>query len=480
MCSSSTSRPPSTACRRTSTRIEDPAERFEAAFDCGDELFETVFNSLDGVGAFVGNGQRFSRIPRADLSGPGEWGSHTPERATGPNAQACNHCHGLPFDDGAGFASANVHRDPLHTGVLAQFIQRNTPHVFAPGALQVLAEEMTEALHGQRDAARESSCQSGSGVTAELEAKGVQFGSITVTCDGTDDTSAVSGVNADLIVRPFQWKGSVATLRDFNRGAGHNELGMQAVEITGDDVDGDSDGVVNELIVGDMSALAVYLAAQPRPVSKLELRDLGLLEVTPEEAAAIERGAVVFDEVGCDDCHKPRLDLAEPIFAEPSANASFRDATFPAGQDPIERGVDPANPIAFDLTADQPDNVLETPEGEVHFGSLEGNGEGGGIARLFGDLKTHDMGPSLAEGIDEVGTGASVFLTENLWGVGSTAPYLHDGRATTLTEAIVAHGGEGDESRTAFQARSEAEQADLIAYLDNLVLFKLPEPAEEE
>jgi hypothetical protein len=201
--------------------------------------------------------------------------------------------------------------------------------------------------------------------------------------------------------------------------------------------------VANELIVGDMSALAIYLAAQPRPVTKLELRELGLLELTDEEAAAIERGAVVFDEVGCDDCHKPRLDIDEPIFAEPSANPSFRDATFPAGQDPIERGVDPANPIAFDLTTDQPDNVLETPEGEIHFGSLEGNGKGGGIVRLFGDLKQHEMGPGLAEGIDEVGTGASVFMTENLWGVGSTAPYLHDGRATTLTEAILAHGGEG-------------------------------------
>jgi len=34
-----------------------------------------------------------------------------------------------------------------------------------------------------------------------------------------------------LIVRPFQWKGSVAFRRDCNRGAAHNELGMQAVEI---------------------------------------------------------------------------------------------------------------------------------------------------------------------------------------------------------------------------------------------------------
>lgn len=67
---------------------------------------------------------------------------------------------------------------------------------------------------------------------------------------------------------------------------------------------------------------------------------------------------------------------------------------------------------------------------------------------MFTDLKRHDRGVELAEQIDETGTGKSMFLTEALWGVGSTAPYLHDGRATTLTEAILCHGGEGADSRS--------------------------------
>ena len=74
--------------------------------------------------------------------------------------------------------------------------------------------------------------------------------------------------------------------------------------------------------------------------------------------------------------------------------------------------------------------------------------------------------------VDEVGTGASVFLTRTLWGVGSTAPYLHDGRSSTLTEAILEHGGEAATSRDAFTAAASKEQADLIAFLNNLVLFK--------
>jgi CxxC motif-containing protein (DUF1111 family) len=53
--------------------------------------------------------------------------------------------------------------------------------------------------------------------------------------------------------------------------------------------------------------------------------------------------------------------------------------------------------------------------------------------------------------------------------------YLHDGRATTLTETILERGGEAATSRTNFQRLSTPDQADVIAVLDNLVLFRLPE-----
>ena len=109
-----------------------------------------------------------------------------------------------------------------------------------------------------------------------------------------------------------------------------------------------------------------------------------------------------------------------------------------------------------------------------HIGALESNGSGGAILRAYGDMKRHDMGYELAESIDEADTGASVFLTENLWGVGVTAPYLHDGRASTLTEAILWHYGEGLDSRNAFARSAPGEQAALIAFLENMVIY-LPE-----
>lgn len=458
-----------------------PDLAFSEAFHLGDELFESQFNALDGVGANVGQGLRFTQTPRADLTGAGEWATHFPTRITGPNAEACNQCHGTPFDDGAGRAINNNVRDPGHTGRADHFIVRNTPHVFGAGAVQVLAEEMTEELQAQQAAATARACTIDQPVTVALTAKGVDFGQITVNPQGTTpctvtvDTRGVVGVNEDLVVRPFQWKGVIASVRAFNRDASHQELGMQAVEIVGEGVDGDSDGVVNELTVGDQTALALYVAAQPRPTTRLELANLDLIEpLTAAEQAAIIHGGQLFHQSGCTHCHTPQLTIDDPIFYEPSRNSAYRDQQFPAGQDPVALGVDPAHAIAFDLTQDQPDNQLVVGTSTYHLGAFQRNADGSALIPLYGDLKRHDMGPDLAETIDDEGIPAAVFLTENLWGVGSTAPYLHDGRATTLAEAILAHGGEGAASRATFVELTATDQADVIAFLNNLVLFKLP------
>jgi mono/diheme cytochrome c family protein len=307
----------------------------------------------------------------------------------------------------------------------------------------------------------------------------------------------------DLIVRPNQWKGSVPFLRDFNRGASHNELGMQAVEIVGDDVDGDGDGVANEFTIGDMTALAVYMAAQPRPTTLLELDSLGLIAppLASAQKDAINRGRQVFHEVGCASCHVPSLTIEDPIFSEPSQSAAYRDGNaFPAGQNPAARGVDPRYPVTFDLTRDQPDNHIPRPDGGTfNLGAFRRDSSGRAVVELFGDLKRHVMGPRLAEPVNEI-AGDDVtpiptdprnrhtpdtFLTENLWGVGSTAPYMHDGRATTLAEAILEHGtGDDDDpseaapSRRSFLSRSTSDKQALIAFLDNLVLFKVEEEEE--
>jgi hypothetical protein len=139
-------------------------------------------------------------------------------------------------------------------------------------------------------------------------------------------------------------------------------------------------------------------------------------------------------------------------------------------------GVDPANPFTFDITRDQPDNLFQVGDQQLRLGSFQVGADGKAFADIFGDFKRHDMGPDNAEEItriDEAGNSipGSVFITAELWGVGSSAPYLHDGSATTLQEAVTrGHGGEAAPERDAFRALSSEERGDLLRFLDNLKL----------
>ena len=85
---------------------------------------------------------------------------------------------------------------------------------------------------------------------------------------------------------------------------------------------------------------------------------------------------------------------------------------------------------------------------------------------LFADLKRHDMGPELSESFG--GELAAQFTTARLWGVADTAPYLHDGRALTLTDAIAMHGGEAQKARNRFVNFYDREKKALLAFLRSL------------
>ena len=86
----------------------------------------------------------------------------------------------------------------------------------------------------------------------------------------------------------------------------------------------------------------------------------------------------------------------------------------------------------------------------------------------YSDLLLHDMGPDLADGMVFGLASGSEFRTQPLWGVAAEAPYLHDGRADTLDEAILMHGGEAAAARDAYVALTQAEQEEVIAFLDSL------------
>jgi CxxC motif-containing protein (DUF1111 family) len=97
--------------------------------------------------------------------------------------------------------------------------------------------------------------------------------------------------------------------------------------------------------------------------------------------------------------------------------------------------------------------------------------------RPYTDLLLHDMGPGLADNFAEGMASGSQWRTSPLWGIGYTTRvlagegavgYLHDGRARTLTEAVMWHAGEADKARQRFQALSAADRQALLAFLDSL------------
>lgn len=452
-------------------------DAFLEAFEAGDELTEFSFTAERGVGANIGEGRRFTRFPRADLNGPEDWASHTPMREGGANATSCIACHNAPFANGAGDVALNVVIDPAHTADPARYLERNTLPLFALGIPQRLAEEISLELSLQRRAARAKACETGRS-EADLESKGVSYGRLVLMrtaaepCEVAIDSSELDGIDPDLVIKAFGWKGNHATIRSFTRGAAHNELGLQAVELVGDR-DGDFDGVTHELTVGDLTALTVYMAALERPVSKIELADLGLVPLSRTERSDILQGEDLFVSTGCADCHSPSMTFEDATFREPSRVPGFFDVRFPDGSDPAGEGLTHVDAIAFDLAADQPNNRIERADGTEHLlGSLETQADGGAVARWYSDFKRHDMGDALSDPDDPLGLGASMFLTRSLAGVGITGPWLHDGRATSLAEAVQSHGGEAADSAAAFGTLPQADRDKLIAFLESLVIYK--------
>ncbi len=87
---------------------------------------------------------------------------------------------------------------------------------------------------------------------------------------------------------------------------------------------------------------------------------------------------------------------------------------------------------------------------------------------VYSDLLLHDMGESLADGLDQGEATASEFRTQPLWGLAAVGPYLHDGRASTVEEAILMHDGEGKAARDRYAALSEDKKQQLYTFLMSL------------
>jgi CxxC motif-containing protein (DUF1111 family) len=75
------------------------------------------------------------------------------------------------------------------------------------------------------------------------------------------------------------------------------------------------------------------------------------------------------------------------------------------------------------------------------------------------------MGPGLADNIQQGQATGSEFRTMPLWRVSDRPHFLHNGSATSLTNAIRAHGGQGAAAASAFEQLTDADKAALLAFL---------------
>ena len=85
----------------------------------------------------------------------------------------------------------------------------------------------------------------------------------------------------------------------------------------------------------------------------------------------------------------------------------------------------------------------------------------------FSDFLVHDMG-SLGDGIEQGHATGRDMRTAPLWGIRVRDHFLHDGSATTIEDAILAHDGQGQEARNRFSALSSEDMQRLIAFLNSL------------
>ena len=133
-----------------------------------------------------------------------------------------------------------------------------------------------------------------------------------------DDMKDVTGISCDVVVRPFQWKGIASSIRHFVRDALDFHFSMQAVEKYGD-LDCDLDGKIDEMTLGNVSALGSFVTMS-RPPQQANTHD-----------PSVKRGRDFFMNAtpqACASCHVPSL----PVYSK----KLFIDDPGPASMEPSD------------------------------------------------------------------------------------------------------------------------------------------------
>ncbi len=419
---------------------------YEHIFTVGRLLFEGEFGFADGLGRDDAKTREdpFRKVHKGHLGGP--------------ETNSCSSCHwrGGPAGSGALQDNSQLFGDGVNT---TSADARNPPALQGSGVVQALAQEMSRELQEQRRKGVAQAKKDGKALQVELESKGVRFGTLQISASGKVDTSLVQGIDADLLIKPFGWRGEFATIRDFVATSTQVHLGLQSEDLlaktpealrathlgSGPPDDPDNDGKRSELSAGQVTALVVYLAGLEMPVIKSpaalhEFRPAAEGLRAPPAHHFFDRfteGQRLFEEIGCALCHRPMMVLHDPIFRTTSAVTG--------------------KTYEVDLSA-------KGEEPRLRYNAALG----GYPVWTFGDMKRHDLGEAAVARHPSPGIAASEYLTRRLWGLAGSPPYFYDGRSPTIDGAILAHGEEGSFAREEFVDLTTSEKGSLRLFLLSL------------
>ncbi len=208
-------------------------------------------------------------------------------------------------------------------------------------------------------------------------------------------------------VGKFGWKANIGNLSEFVRVACANELGLGNPLQAQPASLSQPDYRPRGLDLTDQQCdqMTAFIASLPRPRE--------VIPASAAEAARAVAGKKHFKQIGCTNCHTPDLAEAQGIYS--------------------------------DLLLHQ-----------------MGEGLGGGGSSYGEEQEPPDSDS------DGGSTSPSEWRTPPLWGAADSAPYLHDGRAATLAEAIKLHAGQAARSANRFTDLSDVQQEELIAFLNTL------------
>jgi mono/diheme cytochrome c family protein len=405
----------------------------------GRQLFQRKFTRLEGQGPGLGDG----------------FGNVDVDLAIGAGlADSCAACHGRPR------GSAGVGGD-----VATRPDSRDAPHLFGLGLKEMLADEITTDLRAIRTAAVAEASRIHAPVTRALTSKGISYGRIRAMVDGSIDTSEVQGVDPDLRIRPFFAHGGTISIREFVVGALKAEMGLAMANDP--DLVAARTGPVTTPAGMRLNGLIDTLEQPP-----IEEGDVGTVEQRTalvdflefyllnyfkpgrtEETSDVKKGRDAFEKTGCASCHIADLQLVR------DRRVADVNTVFDPERGNFNRLFATAALLLRDPSAVGQAGIAKLPALQPFV-----------VQNIFSDFKRHDLGPNFHERNYD-GTVRTQFLTTPLWGVGTTAPYGHDGRSINLLEVILRHGGEAQNARDTFAGLSLPNRYALLTFLNSLVLF---------